>query len=142
MDMFIVGGANSDNIIDGYLDLYGLDKNNSENRNLSFMFLNEKIEIEKDKVILLDNNLPDGVSLLVLTGYILAGLRKVRQQINWKHWKKSKSKTNYKMLHESFSLVFSSLIKCFVVVGLDDESLYKTYVSKNIENIFRQEFGY
>jgi hypothetical protein len=142
MDMFIIGGANTNDLLDNYLDLYQLEKTTKENRTLSFVFENERKEIKKDSVILIDNECPDGITILILTGHIMAGLRKIKQQINWKHWKKQKIKTNYKSLYSSFSFVLSSLIKCFIVVGLDCETLYNTYISKNIENIFRQEFGY
>ncbi len=141
LDMFIVGKASASILIDKYLDLFNIEKSN-ENKSFYFLFENEKVEIKKINNIMIDNHSIDSISLLILTGHIMVGLRKIRQQIDWKHWKKWKSNIDFDKLHNAFVFLFSSLIKCFVFLGIEVEEVYNIYVSKNVENIFRQEFGY
>ena len=86
IDMFIVGKADFNNIINMYLDMYNVNKDNLLHRTLYFMFDNERQELLKNKLIHIDDKSIDGISVLILTGHIMAGLRKVKQQINWKHW--------------------------------------------------------
>ena len=140
MDVFIVGGMGSKELISHYCDVYNLDLN-GEIEYLDVFFEREKREILQSSKLSMNIEI-DSNSVLIATNYLLAGMRKVRQQISWKHWKKPSSQINQKKLFDAFIFVFSSLIKCFLLVHIDSNSLYDIYTKKNIENIFRQDFGY
>jgi hypothetical protein len=140
MDLFIVGSINKD--IYYYYEEDVKQKNKDEVDFLKFVFITEKENLEKDKKIIIDSESIDSISVLITTGYLLSALRKLRQQINWKHWKKQKKELNIKDIHRCFANIISQLIKCFLLVGIDEKNLYDIYIKKNIENVFRQQFGY
>lgn len=65
----------------------------------------------------------------------------VRQQISWKHWKKPNEKLNYERIYEGYAVVFHEIINLSILTMPVNE-IKEIYMSKNIENIFRQEHGY
>lgn len=139
MDMFASGKMNSSQLIEKYFEVFGLP--HQEKDTILVIFENENKQLVDSMKVSMSHGI-DPIGVLVLTGHLLAGMRKVRQNISWKHWKKSNPNIDFNKLHESFVFVFSSLIKCLVLVGIDSDKLFNIYLSKNIENIFRQEFGY
>ena len=141
MDMFHVGKMDTKALMKTYLQTFNLPKL-SEKKYLSYFFDIEKKQIKANEKLNVSGDNIDSLSVFILTGHVLAGMRKVRQQISWKHWKKPSNDIDYKKLHEAFVVVFSGLIKCFIAVGINEDRLYEVYVNKNMENIFRQEFGY
>lgn len=73
--------------------------------------------------------------------YLLRDLRLVRQNINWKHWKKEKP-LNMEAIHNSLIDMLKHLFLAFKLSGMTAEDIYEVYVNKNVENQFRQKFGY
>ena len=66
----------------------------------------------------------------------------VRQNINWKHWKKAKDTLDKDALYDSYVTMLKHLFICFKVANMSANDVYETYVNKNVENQYRQEFGY
>lgn len=82
------------------------------------------------------------INMLILLNNLLDSCGKVRQNINWKFWKSTKKELDLNKLHQSFVEVFYSLINIFISIDCEPEKIKKIYISKNLENIFRQEFDY
>lgn len=65
----------------------------------------------------------------------------VRQEISWKHWKKAEREINTWNLYEAFVQMFKTFID-LAIATMEYEDIKKIYIEKNVENFFRQEFGY
>lgn len=151
MDEFIVGNMDGEKLIFNYVTekIPGLlpsffASKYGEGDILKAIFEFEKQLIQKSKKLILpdeDNNL-DSTSILIASNYILAGGRKIRHEISWKHWKKPSDSIDYNKLNKAFIFTFSSLIKCFILCGMSEDELYQIYVTKNLENEWRQRLGY
>ena len=83
-----------------------------------------------------------GITKIDLLHYLLRDLRLVRQHINWKHWKKPKDTLDKEALYDSYVIMLKHLFMCFKKVGMNANDVFETYVNKNVENQYRQEFGY
>lgn len=144
MDEFIVGNMDAKKLIEVYAKNHVPSNVEipSDVDPLDFFFQNETMAILDSKTMDLLEDEIDSISVLIATGHLLAGGRKIRQQISWKHWKKPAKEINYDKLHEAFAFTFSALVKCFILSGLKSRSLYEIYVKKNLENHYRQHFGY
>lgn len=143
MDEFIVGDMNENELIGVYENEIMKYNIPSGTDPLEFIFGYEKKVIEESgKMDLPYEGEVDSLSILIASGHLLAGQRKIRHEISWKHWKKPSATIDYEKLHQAFALTFSALIKCFILSDLTPESLYSIYVIKNCENHWRQKLGY
>lgn len=150
MDEFIVGDMDAAKLTDKYVDhRFAGDTTdftvgrfgdnaiemifNTEYNLLNNHFNGELSTLNKD-----DRDL----QILIYSNLILAGMRSVRQQISWKHWKKPATTIDFNKLHDAFLQTFIALIQCFILTGLDAKELTQLYIKKNLENVFRQKFGY
>ena len=68
-------------------------------------------------------------------------LRLTRQHINWKHWKKEKP-LNIENIRAALLNMYKHLIMAFKLSGMTVDDIYNVYIDKNVENQFRQKFGY
>ena len=73
--------------------------------------------------------------------YLLRDLRLTRQHINWKHWKKEKP-LNIENIRAALLNMYKHLIMAFKLSGMTVDDIYNVYIDKNVENQFRQKFGY
>lgn len=143
MDDFIVAGLDAKTLVQIYDAEYGGSVAASDNP-LQAIFINEKNELNKyynGRVEHLSKEERD-LAILIYSNLVLAGTRKVRQQISWKHWKKPSPEIDYQQLHSALTYTFKVLVQCFILSGLDDKQLLDIYQRKNLENVFRQKFGY
>ncbi|MNO49337.1 dUTPase [compost metagenome] len=152
MDQFIVAGMDANKLVEVYVQeciagatmSYALKTYSADGDPLDMIFnreynlLNSKLNGELSVLSKDDRDM----QILIYSNLILAGMRKVRQQISWKHWKKPADKINYNQLHSALAYSFKTLVQCFILSGLDAKELTKIYTQKNIENVFRQKFGY
>lgn len=143
MDEFIVANMTAQDLIRIYDAKFGGRVVASSNP-LEAIFINEKNGLntvyngQLEALTKQENDL----AILVYSNLILAGMRSVRQQISWKHWKKPSATINFNKLHEAFTDTFKALVQCFILTGLDNDELTKIYKTKNLENVFRQHHGY
>ena len=79
---------------------------------------------------------------LYLLNYILRDIRLIRQCISWKHWKKASDSIDVDKLYMNYALMFKHLVQAFIACETSAEEIYEIYISKNVENILRQEYGY
>ncbi|MNR10018.1 dUTPase [compost metagenome] len=151
MDEFIVGGLDSEKLIELYVNKYragaspeGFAQIFGAGDILKAIFNTEKTLISNSKHLILpdDEGNIDSVSVLIASNYLTAGGRKVRAAISWKHWKKPSDVIDYDKLHDAYVFTFSSLVKCFILCGMNEDELYNIYVTKNLENVWRQKLGY
>lgn len=150
MDEFIVGDMTAEDLINKYVDYrfagdtteftlsrFGGDALemifNTEYNELNLNFNGELATLNRD-----DRDL----QVLIYSNMILAGARSMRQQISWKHWKKPSATIDYDKLHDSFLQTFIALIQCFILTQMSAKELVEVYQTKNLENVFRQKFGY
>lgn len=134
MDEFIVGGIDAHKLKQYYLKMYTPNilsvkdflKFAYENQNNFNLQTRDEIE---QKIFILINKLLD-----------CSG--KVRQQISWKHWKKPLTIIDYNLLYEAFAETFKVLVDLFIAVGMKPDEVREVYIKKNLENIFRQQYGY
>lgn len=103
--------------------------------------LKEKLDTT-DVVEYLSNIDVEGVTKIDSLHYLLRDLRLVRQYINWKHWKRPKDTLNKDALYDSYVTMLKHLFICFKVVGMSANDVFETYINKNIENQYRQYYGY
>jgi hypothetical protein len=82
------------------------------------------------------------VTMLMLLNDILDNCGKVRQQINWKFWKKEKHSIDFDKLDECFVNLLISLIIVFKSIDCNPKTIKEIYIRKNMENVFRQEMNY
>jgi dUTPase. len=151
MDEFIVASLDGKTLLELYVKKYTPDLSvddfikgfgDGDALRAIFEFETHKV-IDSGKMILpTEEGEINHQSVLIASGYVLAGGRKVRHEISWKHWKKPNQEINYHKLYDALVFTFSSLIKCFLVSDLSSESLYDIYITKNIENHYRQVLGY
>lgn len=130
MDGMLVAGMTYENLCKHYF----------ENNNVSGTvdFLDYIVINEKDNVIKIDEN----NQYLYLLNYILRDIRLVRQCISWKHWKKPSETINLYNLYSAYTTMFVHLVQAFIATGMTSDDIYNVYVSKNIENVLRQVYGY
>lgn len=152
MDQFIVADMDSKTLLEAYVrnsNLAGADVSwlverlgNGDALKMVFTqegnILSKRLNGEVSKLSSYERDL----QILIHSNLVLAGMRKVRQQISWKHWKKPAEKIDYPKLHDALAYSFKVLVQCFILSGLDAENLTSIYISKNLENRFRQNFGY
>lgn len=103
--------------------------------------LKEKLKCD-DVVEFMSNINVSGVSHIDSLHYLMRDLRLVRQNINWKHWKKANPNLNLDKIYDAYISMLKHLFICFKVVNMSADDVYETYVNKNVENQYRQEFGY
>lgn len=143
MDEFIVADMTAADLIRIYDAKYGGGVAASSNP-LESVFINEKNALNavyNGQVESL-NKQENDLAILIYSNLILAGMRSVRQEISWKHWKKPSATIDFERLHEAFTDTFKYLVQCFILTGLDSNGLTKIYKTKNLENNFRQHHGY
>jgi hypothetical protein len=143
MDEFIVANMTAADLINVYDTKYGGGVATHSNP-LQAIFINEKNYLNKiynGQVESLNKDEND-LAILIYSNLILAGMRQVRQQISWKHWKKPSATIDYDKLHEAFTDTFRALVQSFILSGLDADELTQIYIKKNIENVRRQVHGY
>ncbi|MDF2534070.1 MAG: hypothetical protein K0R18_227 [Bacillales bacterium] len=152
MDQFIVADLDTNKLVETYINESNLTGLTTEwaiqsvggGDALRMVFLNEYNLLNKrlnGELSTLNKDDRD-LQILVHSNLVLAGMRKVRQQISWKHWKKPATSIDYPKLHSALTYSFKVLVQCFILTGLDAEELTRIYISKNLENRFRQKFGY
>jgi len=150
MDEFIVGDMDATKLIDKYVDhrfagdTTAFTLKRFSGNALEMIFNTEYNELNlklNGELSTLDKNNRD-LQVLIYSNLILAGMRAVRQQISWKHWKKPSPTVDYNKLHDAFLQTFIALIQCFILTGVDAASLTRMYTTKNLENRFRQKYGY
>ena len=103
--------------------------------------LKEKLKCD-DVVEFMSNINVSGVSHIDSLHYLMRDLRLVRQNINWKHWKKANPNLNLDKIYDAYVTMLKHLFVCFKVANMNADDVYETYVNKNVENQYRQEFGY
>ena len=103
--------------------------------------LKEKLKCD-DVVEFMSNINVSGVSHIDSLHYLMRDLRLVRQNINWKHWKKANPNLNLDKIYDAYISMLKHLFICFKVANMNADDVYETYVNKNVENQYRQEFGY
>ena len=103
--------------------------------------LKEKLKCD-DVVEFMSNINVSGVSHIDSLHYLMRDLRLVRQNINWKHWKKANPNLNLDKIYDAYISMLKHLFVCFKVTNMSADDVYETYVNKNVENQYRQEFGY
>ena len=103
--------------------------------------LKEKLKCD-DVVEFMSNINVSGVSHIDSLHYLMRDLRLVRQNINWKHWKKANPNLNLDKIYDAYISMLKHLFVCFKVANMNADDVYETYVNKNVENQYRQEFGY
>ena len=103
--------------------------------------LKEKIGCE-DVVEYMSNINVNRITKIDSLHYLLRDLRLVRQHINWKHWKSPKDTLDKDALYDSYVIMLKHLFICFKVANMSANDVYETYINKNVENQYRQEFGY
>lgn len=101
-------------------------------------FLEGTIENEKTYV----EQICDENQYLYLLNYILRDIRLVRQCISWKHWKKPNESIDMNKIHLAYTNMYRHLMQIFIASGMTADDIYNVYVSKNIENVLRQAWGY
>lgn len=160
VNLFIVGNCDSNIIKEKYLSLY-----NENVKDVYDIFIYafkeqkdglscvESIEYIKDKLnndlfndnLSLDNqyyNASTNINMLILLSNLLDVCGKIRQNINWKFWKSNNKVIDLNELHKCFAELFHSLINIFVAIDCKPDKIKKIYITKNLENIFRQELNY
>lgn len=103
--------------------------------------LKEKLKCD-DVVEFMSNINVSGISHIDSLHYLMRDLRLVRQNINWKHWKKANPNLNLDKIYDAYVTMLKHLFVCFKVANMNADDVYETYVNKNVENQYRQEFGY
>ena len=103
--------------------------------------LKEKLKCD-DVVEFMSNINVSGISHIDSLHYLMRDLRLVRQNINWKHWKKANPNLNLDKIYDAYISMLKHLFICFKVANMNADDVYETYVNKNVENQYRQEFGY
>lgn len=103
--------------------------------------LKEKLKCD-DVVEFMSNIDVHGVSRIDSLHYLMMDLRLVRQNINWKHWKKANPNLNLNKIYDAYVSMLKHLFICFKVTNMNANDVFKTYVNKNIENQYRQYYGY
>lgn len=88
------------------------------------------------------DEISENKTFLYLLNYILRDIRLIRQCISWKHWKKSSDSIDINKLYSNYALMFKHLIQTFIACETSADDIYQIYVSKNIENVLRQDYGY
>jgi dimeric dUTPase (all-alpha-NTP-PPase superfamily) len=138
MDLFIVGNATGDTIKKHYMNKFcinGCSPDHIDNF-LQYSWDNQYFTLTDCYKIL------DHTDINLLTNKLQDAHSKVRQLISWKHWKKPSETINYNDLYNTYADVFKALIDLFVIMDMEWDEIKDIYVKKNIENIFRQDFGY
>lgn len=130
MDGMLVANMN-------YTDLFKSYERIS-NLNITGDLLNYVCEHEKNSL----DNVNENEKFLYLLNYILRDIRLIRQCISWKHWKKPNKEIDFQKLYDNYALMFKHLVQAFILCNTSAEDIYEIYVSKNIENVLRQEYGY
>lgn len=143
MDQFLVANLTVEKILEIYDLHYGGGVLNSKNP-LKSIFINEYNRLNKHLGGTISNLSKDRLELEILihSNKLLLAKSKVMKEISWKHWKKPSDTINFDKLHKALVDVFSVLVQCFILTGLNDEQLYNIYVTKNVENQWRQRFNY
>lgn len=95
-----------------------------------------------DVVEYLSNIDVEGITKIDSLHYLLRDLRLVRQYINWKHWKKANPNLNLDKIYDAYISMLKHLFICFKVANMSADDVYETYVNKNVENQYRQHYGY
>ena len=62
--------------------------------------------------------------------------------LNHRYWKSPKDTLDKDALYDSYVTMLKHLFICFKVANMSADDVYETYVNKNVENQYRQEFGY
>ena len=73
---------------------------------------------------------------------VLFSNRKIRKCISWKHWKKPSNTINYEKLYDAYEEMFFNFMLLSAFVFKDVDELVNMYISKNVENLCRQEYSY
>lgn len=131
MDGILVANMNYTDLVLGYeksidYDLHEVD------------ILKFACDNESNSILSIDEN----NRLLYILNYILRDIRLIRQCISWKHWKKPNDSIDFDKLRLAYAGMFRHLVQAFIVCETAAEEIYNIYVSKNIENVLRQEYGY
>lgn len=136
MDEFICGDATPQIIEKYYLKLF------APNTIAVDDFFNFAYNNQIDKVICDYEIYNKDISVLLLVNKLLDCSGTVRQCISWKHWKKASETIDMDKLYEAFATTFKTLIDIFAYLDMEPEEVKDIYIKKNIENCFRQQFGY
>lgn len=103
--------------------------------------LKEKLKCD-DVVEFMSNMDVCGISHIDSLHYLMLDLRLVRQNINWKHWKKINPNLNLDKIYDAYISMLKHLFICFKVANMNANDVFETYVNKNVENQYRQYYGY
>ncbi|MFW6007972.1 MAG: hypothetical protein ACOCP8_01795 [archaeon] len=136
MDLFLCGNANAEDIEKAYLKKYAPNVIDVKDL-LAFAWDNQ---YEKTKREYEPRDIDDIILLLV--NKLLDANGGVRQQISWKHWKKPSNTIDYDKLYEAYADVFKILMDLFIFTMDNIDDVKNIYLTKNVENIYRQQFGY
>ena len=135
MDEFICGGSNAKDVETAYMNKYypGEITNNF----MEFAYNKQELEVKK-----LYKDYSKDMIILLLINKLLDCSGKVRQQISWKHWKKTSDKINFDKLYDAFAETFKVLIDCYCIMNMTPDKIRDIYINKNVENCLRQTFNY
>jgi hypothetical protein len=139
MDLYIVGEATSSDIKRAYLDLYASEVKDIDDL-IKFAWNNQEFELKHKLHYDYKDNFD--LAMLDLSSTLLDYNGLVRQHISWKHWKQPSDEIDKKSLYKAFAKTFKSLIDLFLLVLDSPDEIKDIYVTKNIENIWRQKFDY
>lgn len=73
---------------------------------------------------------------------LVCELGEIGDEINWKHWKKTKREVNHKNLRMELIDAFHFLLEIMIMCGMNADSIHQGYFNKMAENNRRQNDGY
>src|SRR5574344_203691 len=138
LDLFIVGGAKTEDIKKSYCERYSISLNNNED------LIENAYNLQKstiDNYLYTDEDLNKDITVLKASCRLSDACALVRQYISWKHWKKSNDYIDWKKLYSAYAEVFHEFIN-LCILTMSVEEIKSIYINKNVENILRQEYGY
>lgn len=138
LDLFIVGGTNCKDIQKAYDKKYHVELNEKED--LIAVAYNVQKETINDYLYTKEDINKD-ITILKASCRLSDACASVRQQISWKHWKKPNESIDFDKLHLAYAEVFHEFIN-LCILTMSVKEIKDIYVSKNVENILRQEYGY
>lgn len=136
MDEFICGGATFEDIKKYYLKEFS-----PMVKDVSDLFA-YACETQKNNVKSLYEKNTYDTTCLLLVNKLLDCSAKVRQCISWKHWKKPTDTIDQDKLFTAFAQTFKIFVDLCVYNNMFEKEIKNIYISKNLENRFRQKWGY
>lgn len=136
MDEFICGGATFEDIKKYYLMEFS-----PMVKDVSDLFA-YACEIQNSSVRTLYQKNTYDTTCLLLVNKMLDCSAEVRQCISWKHWKKPTDTINYDKLYKAFAHTFKVFVDLCVYNDMFEKDIKDIYIKKNLENRFRQRYGY